>query len=77
MQITTENNDHLQTAVSTQTACLKLDFTRRLHQKTPTKNRNVAKHLEWSKKVLNWALAQIKNVIFYDESYFTLFPNTD
>ena len=77
LKITADLNEHLQNPVSTKTAYQELHksgFCRRAAIRKPLLSKTtVSKHLEWYRNLQNWSL---KNVIFSDESSFTLFPTS-
>ena len=79
-KITAELNDLIENPVSTKTVRRELHkagFHGRAAIRKPLLSKgNVAKRLEWCKNLQNWSLEQWKNVIFSDESSFTLFPTT-
>ena len=79
-KITAELNKHLQDPVSTKTVRRELHksgFHGRAGIRKPLLSKtNVSKRLEWCKNLQNWSLEQWKNVIFSDESSFSLFPTT-
>ena len=79
-KITAEINDHLENPVSSKTVRRELHkagFHGRAAIRKPLLSQtNIAKRLEWSRNLQNWSLEQWKNVIFSDESSFTLFPTS-
>ncbi|KAF2353431.1 Transposase Tc1-like [Trinorchestia longiramus] len=77
-KITTELNEHLQNPVSSKTV-RREQHKSGFHGRAAIRelmllNKNVSKRLEWCRNLQNWSLEQWKNVIFSDESSFTLFP---
>ena len=79
-KITAELNENLQNPVSTKTVRRELHksgFHGRAAIRKPLLSKtNVAKRLEWCRNLQNWSIEQWKNVIFSDESSFTLFPTS-
>lgn len=79
-KVTAELNDHLEHPVSTKTVRRELHKSgfhgRAAIRKPLLSTTNVAKRLEWCKIHQKWSMEQWKNVIFSDESSFTLFPTT-
>ena len=79
-KITAELNEHLQNPVSTKTVRRELHkagFHGRAAIRKPLLSKtNVSKRLEWCRNLQNWSIEQWKNVIFSDESSFTLFPTS-
>ena len=79
-KITAELNEHLKNPVSTKTVRRELHksgfYGRAAIRKPLLSKTNVSKHLEWCRNLQNWSLEQWKNVIFSDESSFTLFPTS-
>lgn len=77
-KITAELNDHLESPVSSKTVRRELHkcgfYGRAAIRKPLLSKNNVSKRLEWSHNLRNWSLEQWKNVIFSDESSYTLFP---
>ena len=80
VKITADLNGHLQNPVSIKTVRRELHrsgfYGRAAIRKPLVSNTNASKRLEWCKNLQNWSLEQWKNVIFSDESSFTLFPTS-
>ena len=58
-------------------SCTNLDSTEELQlENLCSQRQNVSKRLEWCRNLQNWSLEQWKNVIFSDESSFTIFPTS-
>ncbi|GFX31536.1 transposable element Tc1 transposase [Trichonephila clavipes] len=80
LQITSEMNTHLLNPVSMKTIQREL-HTANIHGRVAIRNplvsgRNSAKRLQWCRDHLNWTQLQWEQVIWSDESSFTLFQTT-